>query len=79
MRGLVRPYFSLAETVREYRIFKAAGLWLRAIERRNRNARKSLLVPLKAAQLPTSEKASKNNGQNWTVCKLSSYSRKREV
>jgi plasmid stabilization system protein ParE len=34
---------------------------------RNRNAPKSALVPLKAAQLPVSKKASKNNGQNWTV------------
>jgi hypothetical protein len=34
------------------------------MQRHNRNARKSALVPLKAAQLPSSEKASKNSGQN---------------
>jgi hypothetical protein len=34
----------------------------------NRNGPKGGLVPLKAAQLPASKKANKNNGQNWTVC-----------
>jgi hypothetical protein len=40
---------------------------------RNRNGPKWGLVP-QAAQLPASKKASKNNGQNFTLCcKLSSY------
>ncbi len=63
MRGLVRPYFSLAETVREYRIFKAAGLWLRAIERRNRNARKSALWCLRRHNCQQAKKPVKTTGK----------------
>jgi hypothetical protein len=39
-----------------------------AMLERNRNVRKNALISFKAAQSPASKKASKNNGQNWTVC-----------
>jgi hypothetical protein len=64
---LARPYFSLAEIAREYRVFKAAELWLRHAAAQPQRAQSALVQP-KTAQLPASKKASKNNVRKWTEC-----------
>ncbi|MFZ0944526.1 MAG: MgtC/SapB family protein [Syntrophobacteraceae bacterium] len=66
--GLIRSHFSLAEMAREYRIFKAAEIWLRAIEWRNRNTRKSALWCLKRRNCRRAKKRVKTAGKTGQCC-----------